>query len=449
MKTKLHCLLLIFVCLLLSGFTLGTPDTHTLFKEIKQDFLVYVPEKALDKPLLAKDVQGKLYQDYVSHYFSPWNNPDLLYSEQKVKEIEEGRISKFLLAPGWGINQQLHNSQWVNGIVQNMTMKSYPNISQTAITICVTHLKSLPTVEPSFKDWADPANGYPFNQLEVSLLPANLPIKIVQISQDGAWGLALTPYNAIGWLPFNDFAFVDKNFMQRWQTGHYVAIIKDQLSVLDGERNFLFLGRIGAIYSLITAHADKYQIVVAKMGEHHQAVSQVIALAKSDAVELPMPLTPRNLGKIANVMLEQPYDWGGHYGYRDCSATMMDLFAAFGLWLPRSSVDQIHAGKFISLENLDDKAKQALIQRHAVPFLTLLWLPGHIALYLGEYEGRGFVYQTAWSVPVEHWFKGSSRLLIGKTVITPFDFGKDFPFNATAFLKRVKGMAVVGELKTV
>jgi len=436
-------LLLIFSWLFLSGFmSLQLSDANALLKEVKQDFLAYVPASELDKPLIAKDTEQKFYQNYLQHYFSPWDHPDLLDNEKKVKQIEEDMINKFTAMLGWGENQQLHTISWLDEIVQNMNLKTYPNNHQTGITICVTHLRELPTVDPSFKSWDSPGDNYPFDRLTASLLPANLPVKIVQISKDGAWALTLTPYQAIGWLPFNDVAFVDEAFIKAWETGHYAAVIKDKVSMLDSDRNFLFFARIGSIHPIV---ADR-RVLIAKMGQRHQAVTQVVDLAKENSVDLPMSLTGRNLAKVANVILGQPYDWGGYYGYRDCSATLMDLFTPFAIWLPRSSTDQAHAGKFISLENLDIEAKQKLIHQRAVPFLTLLWLPGHITLYVGEQEGRGFVYQTAWSMPVERLLTGKIRLPIGRTVITPFNFGEDFPIHVTNFLKRVEGMTLINEV---
>ena len=441
---------LLLSCFSLFGFmSSDPPDADVLLQKVKQDVFAYLPTKTPHKELVTPEVQHKLYQAYLTYYFSPWNNETLLYSKNQVKSIETKLMSKFMATPGWGSNQRLHSSAWVNDIAKNMSMETYPNSNQTAITVQVAHLRELPTLEPSFKKTADLSDGYPFDRIEASLLPANLPIKVVQISHDRAWGLVITPYNAVGWLPFNEFAFVDRNFMEAWQTGDYAGIIKDKLPLLDLDKHFLFFGRIGSlqpiVYSRQYGNSNDYHVLVAMMGSQHEAIFQAIWLSKNDAVVLPMPLTAQNIAKIANVILGQPYDWGGHYGYRDCSSTMMDLFSPFGLWLPRSSVDQAHAGKFISLANLSDAEKKTFIKQNAVPFITLLSLPGHIVLYLGEQGDRSFIYQTMWGIPIQHWFTSNQKLIIGKTVITPLELTEDSGINSDVFLKRVVGMRVLGE----
>ena len=45
----------------------------------------------------------------------------------------------------------------------------------------------------------------------------------------------------------------------------------------------------------------------------------------------------------------QPYGYGGLYDNRDCSAMTRDLFAPFGLYLPRNSSEQARGGKVVPL----------------------------------------------------------------------------------------------------
>jgi len=447
MNLSFKLLYIIVLSFLLLGFSLfEVPNPMNILKKnIPQDLLLYAPAITLDKPLITSQKQQEFCQDYLNTYFSPWNNETLLYSNNTVQSAAKKIADKFKLHPGVAENQQPHTDAWIAAAIQNMHLSTYPNTSRFAITIRTTHLRALPIAEPIFESWNKPGEGYPFDKLAVSLLPANLPIKVVQTSEDNAWALVLTSYKAFGWVPINDCAYVDKDFIRHWQTGHYAAALKDKVSVMGEKQQFLFFTRVGSIYPVINENLKEYRILVAVANAQREAVFQEASLPKGVVAILPFPLTRRNISNVANVMLGQPYDWGGAYGARDCSSTLMDLFATFGIWLPRNSADQSHTGTFISLEHLKHEAeKKAFIEKYAVPFTTILWKPGHVVLYLGQREGKQYVYQTMWGLHTRRWFESEEgRLVVGKTVITPIDFGKDFPVNISTFLSEVQGMTLL------
>ena len=123
------------------------------------------------------------------------------------------------------------------------------------------------------------------------------------------------------------------------------------------------------------------------------------------AAGAPWPLEPsaQGIARLAQNILGQPYGWGGLFGWRDCSATTRDLLAPFGLWLPRNSGDQAQAGtRFVSLEGLTPAQKEERIQALGLPWLSLLWMPGHIMLYVGAPQGRYLVLHSVWGVKTWH-----------------------------------------------
>jgi hypothetical protein len=134
-------------------------------------------------------------------------------------------------------------------------------------------------------------------------------------------------------------------------------------------------------------------------------------------VRMPLLLTPRHVAGIGNRMMGQPYGWGGLYGDRDCSATMQDLFAPFGIWLPRHSAAQAEEGRPLMLEDFSDKAKEKALREQARPFRTLIWMPGHIGLYVGQWEGQAAMFHTMWGV--KNSVGGEEgRLVIGRSVVS-------------------------------
>ncbi len=96
----------------------------------------------------------------------------------------------------------------------------------------------------------------------------------------------------------------------------------------------------------------------------------------------------RELLSAAFAMLGEPYGWGGKDGGYDCSRFLLDVFAAFGIDLPRHSARQAMAGTFsVDVSSVEDhNEKRLLLEASAQRGIVLLHFPGHIMLYLGTSE---------------------------------------------------------------
>ncbi|NNE20878.1 MAG: hypothetical protein HKN10_20605, partial [Myxococcales bacterium] len=98
--------------------------------------------------------------------------------------------------------------------------------------------------------------------------------------------------------------------------------------------------------------------------------------------------TRRELLTAAFAMSGEPYGWGGKDGGYDCSRFLLDVFADFGIELPRHSARQAMAGTFsVDVSSVDDRnEKRLLLEASAHRGIVLLHFPGHIMLYLGTSE---------------------------------------------------------------
>ena len=104
-----------------------------------------------------------------------------------------------------------------------------------------------------------------------------------------------------------------------------------------------------------------------------------------DAIPTHRPLTRRAVLEEAFRLLGTPYGWGGHDGGRDCSRFLLDVFAAFGLPLPRHSARQAEAGTFsIDVGEVPRDEKALVLDAAMRKGVVLLHFPGHIMLYLGR-----------------------------------------------------------------
>jgi cell wall-associated NlpC family hydrolase len=402
----------------------ATQDLRPVLKNTPQNALVYLNLQTENRLLLSNAAQQQAVHNYLRHYFSPWTD-----QRQVLTQAEKNYIQKFSQANYWTENQHPVSAVWIKNIADNMALISFPNHLAKAITIDTTSLRVLPTKAPLF----DGKDDYPFDELQQSLIPANTPILIIQTSADKAWDLVLAPYTE-GWLPAQDIAYVNNNFIKRWQTKKYIVSVKDKISLISTDKKFAYVDRIGNLHPIY-----KNKILIAVVNSNRQAVIKTVAVNKNNVTNFPLAATPKNIATLANQMLGDAYEWGGMYGGRDCSATMQDLFATVGIWLPRNSHDQAATGKVIELAGLSSTQKENIIRAKAIPFFTLLGLPGHIMLYIGERNGKLYVFHDTWGLHT--WNDG--RAVIGGTVITPIRLGEGYINVKASLLQRVTSLAIL------
>ncbi len=416
-------------------------------QRLPQDATFYLTKGDTERPLLDSATQLARDEQHNQVYFSPWHRRRPLHD--KVELVR--RLEKFRDNPGYGENKQPHSRRWVEQLASDMTLETYPNAGFAAITSVSSDLRELPTNKPHFNAFDLPGEGYPFDNFQYSAIPANTPIFVSHLSADRSWMLVESHYG-LGWMMSSDAASVDGAFIDSWEVGRYVAIIKDDSLIYDDAGRFLFTAPVGLVLPIATEEAARYRVLVAVSDENRCARIREVSLTRDAATRKPMLLTASNVASLANKFMNQTYGWGGLYGDRDCSATMKDLFAPFGYWLPRNSSHQAHqAGTFTPLGHLQPAAKMSAILAEGVPFLTLLWAPGHIALYIGNYGGEPVVFHNLWGIRTRDWRGREGRQVVGHAVITTLHLGKELKDadSAGTFLARIEGMTTLGPPENV
>jgi hypothetical protein len=410
-------------------------------RELKQNALAYVNPKQANKILINQEYQKLIDEKYNEKFFEPWARKKAQYRKE---DISWGfRIYKNRKI--FGENKKPISKKWLKQLEKIANLESYPNFNKTGITVVNSNLRVLPTHKPVFYDFNKAGEGFPFDYMQNSAIYAGTPVFISHVSKDGEWFLVEAPF-AAGWVPAKDLAIVDREFIENYKRERYIAFIKDEISVFDENRIFRFKGKIGSIYPLIGEDEKNYHIYIPVKDTDGTAVLVLGKIPKETAVVKPIPITEQNIAKIINELLNQTYGWGGLYRNRDCSATLKDLFTPFGIWLPRNSTAQAKAGLFISLKDLSIKQKEKLISESGFPFMTLLWMRGHIMLYIGKKDDNLLIFHNFWGIKTKDFWGKEGRFVVGKAVITTLRPEGDLPNvdkEKGVFLKRLLGMSIL------
>lgn len=430
-------LLILLLFLLWGGDAFGAAIRG--LSELRQDPLVYVDRAAADLPLLPIVVQERLNAEYDVLFFAPWHQTAPRHT---LKQVSWG-FREYGNNPGYGKDGRWHPPDWVRKIAVNAHLDDYPQGGFPAVTVKRIDFRILPTQDSHSNNPKRRSKDNPFDNLQESSAPAGTPILVTQVSRDRKWLLAETSY-ALGWVPATDVAAVDAEFMQRWENGRYVAIIRDKTPVWDEKRVRCFSAPLGAIFPKIGEDAGHTWILTAVRDRRGRALLRKARVQRSAAADKPLSFTPLHTAQLAAELAGEPYGWGGLYGERDCSSMIRDLFTPFGLWLPRNSNEQAEAGRFINIQKLPPSERVARIIRQGVPWRTLLWTPGHIMLYIGVHQGQPLIFHNFWSIRTWDAEGNKGNLIVGRAAVTTLQPGREFSGRDLPRTD-VEGMTLLGE----
>ncbi len=364
---------------------------------------------------MSEEEQLEYDRQYNQKFFEPWDLGMVMlsqgekrwqfkYAKDKTYHLDRTRISK----------------SWYKKEIENSNFENSDSVSKPAITIKHTDLKLYPTSEGIYYDPKRTGEGFPFDYNQNSSIHINTPIVVSHYSLDKKWVYAQTSF-ASGWIRVEDIAFVTEEFQSKFRNDDYSITVKDNLNISD-DNGFISLVKIGSIFP-IDPKTKKY--LLAKKDENGSAYLSKVTVNDIDIIaHKPIKFNSYNLAYISKQLVGEPYGWGGGYQTRDCSALTKDFFAPFGIYLSRNSRQQANNGnQFISIKGMDIKRKQKTILADAKPFRSLLFVPGHIMLYLGERKGEPIILHNYWGVRL----KNGTKKVLARAIISSTKPGKELP----------------------
>lgn len=404
------------------------------------------------------------------HFFLPWDMA--CASQEAVQDVRDelGRTGERR-----GFAENFH--PWSEDAWQELAdLADLPRLERalrgaaprSAVTVRSTDLRALPTLKPRFSAMHGAGQGWPFDLFQYSRLPVGVPLAVVHESRDGAW-LFVECSGLWGWIRTEDAAFAGADFRRLWRKARFAAFVRDGVSLRFRSLGVgqskgapaiapgAFLAEAGIGTALPALRSGEVLLPMRGLDGQAYAVTASYAIpglpgrgvsgfdaVSGAAVLMPQALTPRSVARIGDRMLGQSYGWGGLYGARDCSAMMRDLFTAFGIWLPRNSGKQAEAGMRVSLEGLSARAKEKALIEKAHPFRTLVWMPGHIGLYVGQKDGAA-LFHNMWGLRTKNG-GSEGRAVIGRAVVTSLKPGEERGDidEKGLLIERVRAFTVIG-----
>ncbi len=363
-------------------------------------------------------LRENLKESYLKAWYSPWLDAKVKSNKKEVFWI----LKEMNKSTGYGEDLKPNAKAFNDELIKSMDIEHYPSAKIKAVVVRDSDVRAVPTNKPYYLS----PKGYPFDRYQNSLIFQGTPVLITHFNLDKTYAHIQSSF-VYGWIKVSDLAYMrDKDIELLTKLKSYVMPIKDKIPLYTDYGDFYTDARVGELFALIPQSQNASQNPQKKELKAYgflrdakgYATLQSVILDEKDFFVFPKAFNSENMAYFIDTMLGQKYGWGGLLGNRDCSAFTRDSFANFGILLPRNSYAQSrYANNYVDLSSMKAKEKEYYILKNATPFGTLIYLKGHIMLYLGAYNHQAIVAHSIWSVQTQKHFKTLSHK-IGGVVIT-------------------------------
>ncbi|PUD08036.1 SH3 domain-containing C40 family peptidase [Helicobacter pylori] len=363
-------------------------------------------------------LRENLKESYLKAWYSPWLDAKIKSNKKEVFWI----LKEMNKSTGYGEDLKPNAKAFNDELIKSMDIEHYPSAKIRAVVVRDSDVRAVPTNKPFYLS----PKGYPFDRYQNSLIFQGTPVLVTHFNTDKTYAHIQSSF-VYGWIKVSDLAYMhDKDIELLTHLKDYVMPIKDKIPLYTDYGGFYTNARVGELFALIPQSQKTPQKPQKKELKAYgflrdakgYAILQSVILDEKDFFVFPKAFNSENMAYFIDTMLGQKYGWGGLLGNRDCSAFTRDSFANFGILLPRNSYAQSrYANNYVDLSSMKAKEKEDYILKNATPFGTLIYLKGHIMLYLGAHNHQAIVAHSIWSVQTQKHFKTLSHK-IGGVVIT-------------------------------
>ncbi len=295
--------------------------------------------------------------------------------------------------------------KWFNEIKKNISDADVSKLKNKQYAICTKRgdLWMAPNADPVGWSATDPDDEFVNSSINV-----NEPFIVDMITADGKFYHG-SSNNCDGWVEADHFAIVDDKdtWLAQWDLKSDQALVVTtshitlEKSILDPATSGVDL-MLGTVLPLIPR--DQMPDTIAERGTWYNHVVWLPTRDKDGKfVRTPalisshhgvsigyLPLTKKNILKVAFSCLGDRYGWGGMLHAMDCSMYTRSIYRCFGLELPRNTTWQKDMPTYkVDLSKMTDGKKKKAISK--LPAGALLMFSGHITMYIGQVGKKHYV----------------------------------------------------------
>lgn len=258
-------------------------------------------------------------------------------------------------------------------------------------------IRALPTDVKMLEEKGD----IEFDQLQFTLIKLWTPVALLHESSDGKWYFIQAPYTR-GWVKSKNIAlFPTRDELKKYvRSKSFLVVTGENIPIFPASdlQSAVQTPSMGTFLPIASETSEAYLVWLPNRAPNGNVVLGKGYVRKSDVSVGFLPFTQRNIIRQAFKMLGARYGWGGSYNGRDCSGFTQDVFLTLGVDMPRGSKEQGFTGTQLGWFNYkeDAEAKTEAL-RSAMPGITIMRLPKHQMLYLGQVNEQFYVIHSTWA----------------------------------------------------
>jgi hypothetical protein len=361
-------------------------------------------------------------------------NTDL--EEEKVKRSRIDYVNNLKKYSKYynGISLKKVGSKFTETLKNNIDPDAPINI-RFALTIGYTKQKALPTDVPLISS----LHTADLNRLAATDLSFCSPVAILYSTKDNLWCYAISEVYT-GWIKAEQLIFASKEAISHYFNDKNIAVVTSRFADIYKDTSlsqFYDSVKMDTVMHISKIEDDIIEVKIPFKTLNENLEFMYHYIKKSDVSLGFLPYTQRNVIVQAFKQIDAPYDWGNNYGYTDCSGFVRQVFSCFGIKTPKNSRQQINMKDSIQLSDYNNALKAQTIISEGSSGITLLYLPGHIMLYLGQLDQNPYVIHSIRG----YSGKNNKIHMLNKIAVTDLTLGGNS--KSKSFLERTTLMSVV------
>ena len=350
----------------------------------------------------------------------------LRFSGEEIGSGLEDTLNRFQGRRLYLANGKKANPAFYQEIKENLNLNGIPPEIKTRFGFVVRYAdqRILPAKNGLFAKRKD----IDFDELQNSALDIGTPLAVLHKSLDGKWYYAIGPLS-LGWVEAEKVVLCRlkqlKNFLKH---SSFAVVIKAKGDIFlnPSLTDYYDYVRMGARFPLCgKGDAEIAQVAIPFRDKDGTFSQKTAYIRKEDVHQGYLPYTARNVIRQAFELLNAPYGWGGMYGEQDCSRFIQEIFATVGIALPRNSSQQARVGFLLKEFDVEsaEREKIDVLAGRGIGGITVLYLRGHIMLFLGMVENRPYAIHSIWAYRQKAG-RGNIIRVVNRVAVTNLALGK-------------------------
>lgn len=314
------------------------------------------------------------------------------------------------------------------------------NPVQFGLVVARSPMRTFPTLDKLYSEGLDTD----IDRFQETGVFPGMPLAILHTSADGQWYLAQS-YHYLAWVQAKDVAIGDREVVLNYTEKAPFAVVTEAKVHTNYTPSFPAASEVQLDMStklpLLSAAETGHNV----HGQNPFASYTVELPIRNDDGSLDftpaliprhndvtvgyLPYTEANIIDQAFKFLGERYGWGHDFNARDCTGFVLEVYRTMGIDMPRNSGQQAYGayGDTI-LYDKDASNEEKLARLDAANVGDLIYVPGHVVIYLGKIDGEHYVIHDVHGMSYTDsngdYYKGTLNG-VSVTPLTTLGFGKN------------------------